>query len=366
MSKNTTSLTRSIVTTLLAAVTLIATSARAEIAPAIANAGPDASYVANAAGTATFQLDGTNSYHPTGEIITRYQWSNSFPAFSSSSPQATITLPVGVHVITLYVFVTDPIFGEIGSAPDTVTITITAAQTGCPTIVTPAQNKTVECDGLGDNAAIMAWINSHGGAVATTPSGTIVWTDDYLPSHFVYNDADCACGHVTVIFTASVGGCKVSTSATFTVVDTTAPTLVWTVEGQPVNDSNTYTLTTKDLPITVQVTPVDLCSGATLTKHTKQTISGCSSVTFGNGTFTITSASVGSSTRFVAQATDACGNASACEWVTIKVVQPSKGDCHGKDDDGHGSEDDDDHVYGGNDNHSCYHPRNSTCRNKHR
>lgn len=333
--------------------------------PPVADAGADATYVASASGSIAVALDGTASYDPdSGDAVVDWQWSNGFGNISGAQP--TVNLTVGTHLI--YLVVTDS--GGNVSAPDTVTITVTAPEGGGPTINPPAHDVTVECDGLGDNTALMAWINSHGGASATSPNGTITWSDNYSPALFVYNDAHCSAGHVTVVFTATdPAGKTASTSATFYVVDTTPPTLSWWVEGNPVNDSATYNVSNKDIPITITVVPTDLCGGATLTKHVATTIAGCANTTFTGTTFTITSATLNSSIKLIAQATDDCGNVSAQEWVIVKVVAPGKADCFAKGNEGLGNGEDPNtpgHIHNGGNDDPSYHPGNPGARNKHR
>ncbi|MBX7210042.1 MAG: hypothetical protein K1X78_17120 [Verrucomicrobiaceae bacterium] len=43
----------------------------------------------------------------------------------------------------------------------------------------------MKCDGPGDDNALTTWVNNHGGAVATAPSGPLTWTDNYNPASFV-------------------------------------------------------------------------------------------------------------------------------------------------------------------------------------
>lgn len=245
-------------------------------------------------------------------------------------------------------------------------MTVLANPNAAPFVIgTPAQNQSVECDGLGDNAVLLAWLGRHADATVTGATGPVGWSNDYSPANFVYNSPNCAAGHVTVNFTAiNIDGRQATTSGTFTVVDTTAPTLVWYVEGEPVNDGASYTFNKKDLPITVQVVAVDLCGGATLTKHVSNSSSGSSKVTFAGDTFTITAASVGSNTRFTAKAVDDCGNASAKEWLTVNIVQPGKGQHGGKGNEGSDSDS------GCNSDHkddSPFHQSGTpSARNKHR
>ncbi len=89
----------------------------------------------------------------------------------------------------------------------------------------PAENITVECDGTGNTANLTAWLNNHGGAVATDAQGVIVnWSTNPL-SPTLSNDCGST-GSVTVTFTASdVCGMSVSTTATFTIEDNTPPAL---------------------------------------------------------------------------------------------------------------------------------------------
>ena len=330
---------QSIAALALALALVSAPSAKAFVAgpnPPIANAGAPQTLTASAAGTVSVTFDGTASYDPDpGDGIATYEWSNSFGFAYGVQP--TVTLGVGVHTVYLTVYDSG---GLPSNVPATVQITILAPATGGPVINPGAKDKTVECDGLGDNVPLMAWINSHGGASATSPNGAITWSDNYTPSLFVYNDTKCAAGHVTVVFTATdPAGKKATTSATFYVVDTTPPTLSWNIEGKNVLDDATYNLHTCDLPITITVTPSDLCGGATLSKHVATTTAGCATTSFSANTFTITRATVGSKVYVVAQATDDCGNASAQQWVIVNIQSSysygcdDRGDCYGRYDD---------------------------------
>ena len=92
-----------------------------------------------------------------------------------------------------------------------------------PSIVTPASDLTVECDGAGNTVALFNWLNNQGGAVATDNCG-ITWSNDFAG---VSNDCG-ATGSVTVTFTATDSAAipnTVDTTATFTIEDTTDPTI---------------------------------------------------------------------------------------------------------------------------------------------
>jgi hypothetical protein len=108
------------------------------------------------------------------------------------------------------------------SSPTSANFTIT--DTTAPTLVTPASNLEVECDGSGNTTQLNAWLANNGGATATDPSGPLTWSNDYDPSHFI---GGCgATGSVTVVFTVR-DDCdnSTSTSGTFIIEDTTAPTI---------------------------------------------------------------------------------------------------------------------------------------------
>ncbi|RZJ33518.1 MAG: hypothetical protein EOO51_13610, partial [Flavobacterium sp.] len=87
-----------------------------------------------------------------------------------------------------------------------------------PVISTPASNLLVECDGQGNSASLQAWLASNGGASASDACSDVTWTNDFSTL-----SADCSAA-VTVTFTATDAcGNASTTSATFTVNDTTAP-----------------------------------------------------------------------------------------------------------------------------------------------
>lgn len=94
-----------------------------------------------------------------------------------------------------------------------------------PDITTPAANLTVECDGAGNVAALNAWLASNGGAEATDECGAVTWTNNFAG----LSDGCGETGSATVTFTAtSNDGCVTNTSqttATFTIEDTTDPTI---------------------------------------------------------------------------------------------------------------------------------------------
>ena len=108
-----------------------------------------------------------------------------------------------------------------GNQTDT-TLTFTIEDTTPPTLLTTAQDSTVECDGAGNQAAFDAWLTSHGGATAEDVCGNYTWSND-----FTALSDDCgATGSATVMFTATDEcGNKSTTTATFTIEDTTDPSI---------------------------------------------------------------------------------------------------------------------------------------------
>ena len=85
----------------------------------VADAGPDQTVTAGSNGTANVTLNGTNSSDPDGDALT-YQWTENGTTLATTA-QPTVSLPVGIHTITLTV--TDP-SGLTGT--DTVVITVNA------------------------------------------------------------------------------------------------------------------------------------------------------------------------------------------------------------------------------------------------
>jgi len=101
------------------------------------------------------------------------------------------------------------------------TATFTIVDTAPPIITATASNKTVECDGEGNEAALQSWLDMHGGASAEDACSDVTWT------YQMSSEPGCGLTQViTVIFTATDDCTNNSqTSATFTIEDTTDPVL---------------------------------------------------------------------------------------------------------------------------------------------
>lgn len=90
-----------------------------------------------------------------------------------------------------------------------------------PVITTPASDMTVECDGSGNTTAFNNWLNNNGGATASDACGG-TWSNNSTG----LSDRCGATGSEMVTFTfTSTTGNSVSTTATFTIEDTTDPSL---------------------------------------------------------------------------------------------------------------------------------------------
>lgn len=95
-----------------------------------------------------------------------------------------------------------------------------------PSIDIEAQDMTVECDGNSNPAQLIGWLNDHAGAEASDLCGSVSWSHDYGVNGNILSNLCGETGAVTVIFYATDEcGNVANTSATFTIEDTTAPTI---------------------------------------------------------------------------------------------------------------------------------------------
>ena len=90
-----------------------------------------------------------------------------------------------------------------------------------PAIAVAAQDTTIECSDTNQAAAIQTWLDNHGGATATGFCGNLIWTNDFT----TLSDSCGASGSALVTFTATDDCGNNTTSATLTIVDTTAPNI---------------------------------------------------------------------------------------------------------------------------------------------
>ena len=140
--------------------------------PPVANAGPDQTLTdADDSGDQAVTLDGTGSFDPDGAIVS-YAWTEGdTPVASGVRP--TVTLDVGVHVLTLTV--TD---GPGLTDTDDVQITIRPPELRAPTADAGLNRTVTDVDGSGDEAVTLD------GSASFDPDGTIVayaWTEGGTP-----------------------------------------------------------------------------------------------------------------------------------------------------------------------------------------
>ena len=174
---------------------------------------------------------------------------------------------------------------------------ITVHDVSSPTI-TPASSSTVECDGSGNTAQLNAWLNNHGGATATDNCSDVSWSNNFT----ALSDGCGASGSVLVKFTVTdVSGNESSASATFTIMDTTDPSITTPASNlnPPHLSGNVATWLTNH----GGAVATDVCGNVTWT-HNFPGFDICSTDPF-PVTFT---------------ATDACGNIST---TTASIIQPS-------------------------------------------
>jgi len=110
-------------------------------------------------------------------------------------------------------------FTDLCGQSVTTSATFTVVDPSAPVFTTPAQDQSVECDGAGNVSAYAAFVNSRGGAVATDACALSLTFSNNAPQ-----DGPVGCGSVSVSFTVTDEcGNSAATSATYTVVDTQAP-----------------------------------------------------------------------------------------------------------------------------------------------
>jgi hypothetical protein len=325
-----------------------------------ANAGPDISVMLGAGNNTTVQMDGSGTVDTLGRPIT-YTWFGSMNGGQAAgvSPSVTFSGVAGSQEVLLYVT------NDLGYTDFDSMIVDTAP----PVILVQAQNGSAECDGQGNLAELQAWLDSSGGAEASDNVGfawshtTPVWT---LGTGGV-------CEYATVTFSATDGsGNTYATTATFSIVDTTPPALSWTEDGVAVPDGSVVLERIRDLPSVVTATGNDICSPST-TLHKRWTYTLPSGVTtvptvvMGSNSFTVTGAA-GTVVNVYAKASDAVGNMSPEEYITVIIQANSKGNVKTKGNEGLGNGPDANTPghdnNGGNDDPQFY-PGNPGARYKH-
>lgn len=170
---------------------------------------------------------------------------------------------------------------------------------------------TVECDGAGNTAQLNAWLQSHAFASASDLcSGfNIAWTNDFATATFVHGCGSS--GYYVVVFTAADEcGQTVTTSARFTIADSTGPTFSTPPGSQRVQcdgSGNTAALAAWEASKAGAV-GTDQCGTVLLNARFNQTGlgTGCDGTGFATAVVT---------------ATDSCGNPSTATATFAIVVR---------------------------------------------
>ena len=137
-------------------------------------------------------------------------WSNDFDALSDdcgATGAATVTFTA-----------TD----DCGNATSTMA-TFTIEDTTAPALIEPAVNFTSECAGEGNQDALNIWLETHGGAEAEDACSAITWTNNFQSLDTICGFAGSA--EVTFVAMDDCGN-ETSTTAIFTIQDTTQPVYV--------------------------------------------------------------------------------------------------------------------------------------------
>ena len=193
------------------------------------------------------------------------------------------------------------------------TATFTIIDVTPPVIDIEASDLTVECDGTGNTAQRDAWLASNGETGVSTDvcSGTTVtWTNDY---NFVEDCGETGSAFVTFSATDDCGNSSIST-ATFTIIDVTPPTIDTEASDLTVECDGTGNTAQRDAWLTSNGgtgVSTDVCSGTTVTwTHDYNFVEECGETGSAFVTFT---------------ATDDCGNSTTttATFTIIDVTPPS-------------------------------------------
>jgi hypothetical protein len=189
-----------------------------------------------------------------------------------------------------------------------------------PTLETAPQNTTVECDGLGNIAALQTWLDANGNAVALDDCpNALVWSS---PSLLSETDLCAPTNVYQYEFTVSdAAGNSSSSTATFTITDNTAPVIIegadLNVECDQINAGNDDELLSW-LNNNAGATATETCSNVTWTNnyHTDNWVNDCGETRHVDVIFT---------------ATDDCGNSSFITktFATEDTTAPVFANCHG-------------------------------------
>jgi hypothetical protein len=179
---------------------------------------------------------------------------------------------------------------------------LTVIDTQAPTITKQASGLTVECNGAGNTTDLNAWLNTNGGATATDACTIVTWSNNFTG----LSDLCGLTGSATVIFRATDAcGNSRTTTATFTIVDNTAPVITCPADATVNCQDDTS-------PAALgSATGSDVCSGVTITSSDVST-QNADLNNAGHYNYTI---------KRTWTATDECGNSTNCvQAITVHDV----------------------------------------------
>lgn len=249
--------------------------------------------------TSTNAISASGSSDAENDPLT-YSWTTdcpggSFSSMTAESPTFSLNSNCGQNC-AVYLTVSD------GQSSTSCQGSVGIVDTMAPTITKSASNKIVECDGSGNVTDRTNWLNSNGGATASDTCSTATFSNNYTG----LSNGCGATGSATVAFTATDGcgnsdtdcsdGCSV-TSATFTIQDTTRPSITCPASQTLECPADT------SVSATGTATSSDACGGTSV-GSSDVTTPGCGNTKSIDRTWT---------------ATDACNLTSTCTQ-TIDVV----------------------------------------------
>ena len=225
-----------------------------------------------------------------------------FSGLSNDGPTAPTTYCGGSNSVTMTITATD----NCGRT-STATATYTAADTTAPTFTTAPSNGNNECDGT--TTAFDTWVSANANAVASDTCSTATLSNDN-PT------APTPCGGTSVIVVTATDDCgnSVSGSATYTINDTTNPTITGEMDHTYtcIGDSTDLATVFSDwVADNAGATASDSCAGGTLSNDNP---SAPSSYCTGSNSVTMT-----------ITATDSCGRTSTATatFTAVDTTAPT-------------------------------------------
>lgn len=139
--------------------------------------------------------------------------------------------------------------------------TVSVVDNVAPVITLPAQNTTVQCDGLGNTTQLNAWLNNHAGAVASDVCSQFTWSYNLINS--IQNCGGTGVRTYSFVATDQCGNISLSTIATFTIRDTIVPQMTTLASALVVDCDGQGNLTQKNNWLNSHGGAVasDICSG---------------------------------------------------------------------------------------------------------